>query len=132
MISTDFETSLHNVIAAKAKLLDGIVHAVGGTNNHIHLAVSIPPSISLSEFIGQVKGNSSHFVNHEIKPDYPFAWQSEYGVVTFGGKQLDVVVKYVKNQRKHHKDNSVIGLLECVEMDAPNLNPVNPGNPARE
>jgi len=119
MILTDFESSLHNVIAAKASALGGVVHAVGGTENHVHLAVSVPPKISLSEFIGQVKGNSSHFVNHEIKPDFIFAWQSEYGVVSFGGKQLDRVVKYIKHQRQHHLDNSVLNLLERAgETDA--------------
>ena len=113
LISTGFEASLHNVIAAKASALSGIVHAVGGTDNHIHLAVSVPPSISLSDFIRQVKGNSSHFVNHQIKPEDPFSWQSEYGVVSFRGSQLEEVVKYVKNQRRHHQDHSVIASLEA-------------------
>lgn len=126
MISSEFEGSLHNVIAAKASALGGIVHAVGGTESHIHLAVSIPPSISLSEFIGQVKGNSSHFVNHEIKPGYTFAWQSEYGVVSFGGKQLDMVVKYVKNQHKHHQGQSAIDFLERFETDDIRNSPSKP------
>jgi putative transposase len=112
LISADFEAALHNVIAAKASALGDMVHAVGGTENHIHLAVSVPPSISLSEFIGQVKGNSSHFVNHEFKPECPFVWQSEYGVVSFRGSELDMVVKYVKNQPKHHQDHSAIAALE--------------------
>jgi putative transposase len=117
MISADFEADLHHVIAAKASTLGGIVHAVGGTENHVHLAVSVPPSISLSDFIGQVKGNSSHFVNHLVKPDYSFAWQSEYGVVSFRGSQLDEVVKYVKNQHKHHQDHSLIISLERFDQD---------------
>jgi putative transposase len=89
---------------------------VGGVDNHVHLAVSVPPGISLSDFIGQVKGNSSHFVNHEIKPGYQFAWQSEYGVVSFSGDSLDMVVKYVKNQRLHHRDNTLQAMFESFEM----------------
>lgn len=119
LISADFAASLHNVIAAKSTALGGIVHAVGGTDDHVHLAVSIPPGISLSEFVGQVKGNSSHFVNHEIKPEYTFAWQSEYGVVSFGGEQLDTVVKYVHNQRKHHQEHSLIAHLERYDSVEP-------------
>jgi hypothetical protein len=64
----------------------------------------------LSDFISQVKGNSSHFVNHEL--NVLFAWQAEYGVVSFGGKQLDFVVKYVKTQREHHADKTTIAFLE--------------------
>jgi hypothetical protein len=46
-----------------------------------------------------------------------FAWQAEYGVVSFGGKQLDFVVKYVKNQRKHHLEGQVIPFLERYEQE---------------
>ena len=110
LIGADIEVSLHNVMAAKATKLGAIVHAVGGVEDHVHLAVSIPPKLSLSDFVSQVKGNSSHFVNHEL--GIPFAWQAEYGVVSFGGKQLDVVVKYVKNQRQHHLDKTTMAFLE--------------------
>jgi putative transposase len=85
---------------------------VGGTDNHVHLVVSVPPKVALSVFIGQVKGNSSHWVNHELRLDYRFTWQAEYGVVSFGGKQLDMVVRYVRNQRKHHAEGTAIHLLE--------------------
>jgi putative transposase len=110
LIGAEFESSLHNVIAAKASKLGAIVHAVGGVEDHAHLAVSVPPSLALSDFISQVKGNSSHFVNHALA--VPFAWQAEYGVVTFGGKHLDLVVKYVKSQRQHHQDGTAQAFLE--------------------
>ena len=124
LISADFEASLHNVIAAKATALGGRVYAVGGVDNHVHLVVSVPPGIALSDFVGQVKGNSSHFVNHEIQPGYQFAWQSEYGVISFSGDSLDVVVKYVKNQRLHHRDNTLQAMFESFEAkDTPGANP---------
>ena len=116
LISEVFEASLHNVIAAKATALGGRVYAVGGVDNHVHLAVAVPPGISLSDFVGQVKGNSSHFVNHEVQPGYQFTWQSEYGVVSFSGDSLDMVVKYVKNQRLHHRDNTLQAMFESFEM----------------
>jgi len=114
LITSEWEDSLHNVIAGKGTELGGFVHAVGGTQDHIHLVVSVPPRIALSTFIGQVKGNSSHFVNHEIGRDTHFAWQAESGVVSFGGKLLDTVVKYTKNQRKHHAEGTIISMLEQV------------------
>jgi len=112
LIAPQWEASLHNVIAAKASDLTAMVYAVGGTEDHIHLVVSVPPKTALSTFIGQVKGNSSHFINHELRLDTVFAWQEEYGVTSFGGKQLDTVVKYAKNQRKHHAEKTIIGVLE--------------------
>ena len=64
-----------------------------------------------------MKGNSSHFVNHELHLDAVFAWQAEYGVVSFGAKQLDMVVKYAKNQQEHHAERTIIGLLEQAAQE---------------
>ncbi|TEU10315.1 MAG: IS200/IS605 family transposase [Anaerolineales bacterium] len=118
LIAPEWENSLHNVMAAKATELGALVHAVGGIEDHVHLVVSVPPKIALSTFIGQVKGNSSHFVNHELDVGISFAWQAEYGVVSFGGKRLDTVVRYTKNQRKHHADGITIAMLERVVPEA--------------
>jgi putative transposase len=63
---------LYRAIAAKAQALGGFVHAIGGMEDHAHLAVSIPPKHAPAKFIGDVKGNSSHYVNHVIKPDFEF------------------------------------------------------------
>jgi REP element-mobilizing transposase RayT len=115
VIQPEFEASLHHVIAAKAKDLGAFVYAIGGVEDHVHLVATVPPPIALADFIGQVKGNSSHWVNHETSLPYHFSWQAEYGVVSFGGKQLDLVVKYVKNQRQHHLEGTIIRFLERVE-----------------
>ena len=114
LIALEWEDSLHNAIAAKATELGAFVHAVGGTEDHVHLVVSVPPKVALSTFIGQVKGNSSHFVNHELDVDIYFGWQAEYGVVSFGGKMLDMVVRYAKNQRKHHAEGTTVAMLEWI------------------
>ena len=114
LIALEWENSLHNVIVAKATKLGAFVHAAGGNEYHVHLVASVPPKIALSTFIGQVKSNSSHFVNHELNIGTHFAWQAEYGIVSFGGKRLDMVVQYVKNQRKHHADGTAIAMMEQV------------------
>jgi putative transposase len=114
LIVLEWERSLHNVIVAKAKSLGAFVYRAGGIEDHVHLVASVPPKLALSTFIGHVKGNSSHFVNHELKPDVLFAWQAEYGVVSFGGQQLDMVVQYVMAQRARHTEGKTIGMLEHI------------------
>jgi putative transposase len=114
LITAEFEQRLYNVIAAKSKSLGAVVYAVGGMNDHIHLAASVPPKAALAQFIGQVKGNSSHFVNHELALPYHFGWQAEYGIVSFGEKQLNWIVNYVKNQPQHHSEKRNVPFLERV------------------
>jgi hypothetical protein len=74
----------------------------------------VPPKISLARFSGEIKGNTSHFVNYIIEPGVDFYWQEEYGVVSFSEKDLQLVVRYVHDQRNHHCHGKVIDKLECV------------------
>ena len=57
-IKPEWEGRIHAVIAAKAQGMRAIVHAIGGTAEHMHVAVSVPPSLPLSRFVGEVKGSS--------------------------------------------------------------------------
>jgi putative transposase len=112
IILPDFEAELYRVMAAKVIEIGGIVHAIGGVTDHIHLAVTIPPKHALAKVIGEIKGNSSHAVNHVIKPGHNFYWQEEYGVLSFGEKTLPAIVRYIQNQRQHHADNTLQTNLE--------------------
>ena len=115
LIESDIEPDLYRAIAAKAKDLGGFVHAIGGTENHVHLAVSVPPKVAPAKFIGDVKGNSSHYVNHVIKPDFEFYWQDEYGVLSFAKKNLPAIVRYIHNQKQHHADGTLISSMERMD-----------------
>jgi putative transposase len=115
LIDASFETELYHVIAAKAHDMDGFVHVIGGIQDHVRLAVSIPPKIAPAKFIGDVKGNSSHFVNHVIKPDFEFHWQDAYGVFSFGEKSLFAIKEYIQNQKQHHADGTLIASMELMD-----------------
>jgi putative transposase len=106
IILPEFESDLYRVMAAKVIEMDGLVHAIGGVQDHIHLAVTIPPKYALSRVIGEIKGNSSHAVNHVIKPGFNFLWQEEYGVLSFSEKNLPPIVQYIQNQKRHHAENT--------------------------
>jgi putative transposase len=118
LIARVWESDLHNVIAGKAGALEALVHAVGGVEDHVHLVASVPPKIALATFIGQVKGSSSHFANHCLGLETQFASQGIYAVVSLGGKALNQVVRYVKNQRQHHGEATLIGMLERTSGNA--------------
>ena len=89
------------------------IHEIGGTETHIHLVVTIPPTIVISEWIGQLKGASAHEVNQQIgHHDKTLQWQTGYGVVSFGTGDLDWVKAYVHNQRQHHAEGKTSDRLE--------------------
>lgn len=86
-----------------AALGDILVHDIGGTATHIHLAISLEPTVTISEMVGALKGYSSYEVNRRLgNRDKVLEWQTGYGVVSFGAKDLPWVLEYVKNQKEHH------------------------------
>jgi REP element-mobilizing transposase RayT len=121
-ITPDKEPKLYSYIIGKADSLGCILHAIGGIENHIHLVVSIPPSLSIADFVKNIKGSSAHHLNHGLPNSCsPFSWQRGYGVFSLGSKQLAQAVDYVNNQKAHHLQGTAISSLErdSDEDDAP-------------
>jgi putative transposase len=74
--------------------------AVGGTNNHIHLLLALPPSYSLAHSIQKLKGSSSHWMGSW------FSWQEGYGAFSVSPSQVSIVKRYIANQERHHRKRS--------------------------
>jgi len=97
-----------------------IVHAIDGTPTHVHLCLTIPPTLTISEFVGQLKGGSSHHINHNNPTrDKLLERQTGYGVVSFGTKDIPWVKNYVNNQKQHHQAGRVFDRLERITEEAP-------------
>ncbi len=111
LIESAWEEDLHGYLWGKATALECLPHAINGMSEHIHVAISIPPKLSVATIIGQLKGSSSHHVNERYM-DGAFAWQAEYGVLSFSERSLHRVVDYVKNQKKHHAENTLNVAME--------------------
>ncbi|MDJ0736313.1 MAG: IS200/IS605 family transposase [Nostocaceae cyanobacterium] len=120
LITPNRETDLYNYIIDKANNLNCIIYAINRIEDHIHIIVSIPPSLSIAEFTKNIKGSSAHLLNknHRLSADaIPFAWQRGYGVLSLGSKQLEQAISYVKNQKNHHSQGTAIPSLERYDND---------------
>ena len=104
------EEIIHRYIRETATRHDIIVHAIGGTDDHVHLAVSIPPTLAVATAVQRVKGGSSRAINEEFI--HAFRWQAEYGVDTFSKRHLPGVVAYITDQRQHQADGSLWASIE--------------------
>lgn len=91
------------------------MHEINGTRNHVHLVARVRPSLLVSEWIGRIKGGSSHDVNEAAC--WRLAWQSGYGPITFGAKHLRWVCDYVRRQKEHHYAGTVFDRLERIESN---------------
>lgn len=81
----------------KVEIIAGAVCA-----DHVHLCVSIPPKLSISDFVGYLKGKSALMVydkhpDMESKWDRSF-WARGYYVTTIGNVNEATVKEYIRRQ----------------------------------
>ncbi len=115
----DIESAIHRFLRQRLVNTEEVfVHEIGGTENHVHLCMTVSPTVLVSELIGQLKGASAHAINHSHPSRNKIVqWQSGYGVVSFGTKDLPRVQAYVRNQKQHHAVGSVHERLERMTQD---------------
>lgn len=116
-ITSERMEMLQQAFRVVAKDQGAYTHAIGGMPDHVHVAVSIPPTITVSDYVGRLKGGSSRLIGKSIAdPDMEtFLWQSQYGVLTFGERALPEVIAYVENQPRHHATGSLWRSFEQLQ-----------------
>jgi putative transposase len=110
------EAETHHYLRGRLINTPGVfVHEVGGTETHVHLAVTVPPTMPISDLIGELKGASSHEVNKKIGGRRKvLEWQTGYGVVSFGTQNLPWVKSYIRRQKQHHAKGTIEERLERI------------------
>jgi putative transposase len=114
LLTPTVEPLVHRYIKQRLVNEKGVfIHEIGGVETHIHLVVSISPTLLVSELVGQLKGASAHEINKQIGMcGKTLQWQAGYGVVSFGSGDLEWVRAYVRNQRQHHAEGRIHDRLE--------------------
>ena len=103
VIADPVQESMYQYIGGIIRDFNGSLDCVGGIEDHIHLLVSIPPKIAVSDAIRSIKSNSSRWVNEQEWSNRTFEWQKGYGAFTVSYSQMDRVRAYIANQELHHR-----------------------------
>ncbi len=112
LITPELEPKLYEYLRKKGFKSGAIIHEIGGIEDHVHLVFSLHPKYAVADFIGKLKGSSSHWVSKIYKYPGEFEWQRGYGVLSFGERALPRVLAYVNNQKEHHQKQTVIAAME--------------------
>jgi len=76
--------------------------AVGGLEDHAHLLLSLPATLQVAKAVQLIKAGSSKWMHEELQRPL-FAWQESYGASSVGVSQIPATVKYIDNQKEHHR-----------------------------
>jgi len=106
LIQKNWKDELHKYICGIVNGKEQKVYAIGGMADHIHLLVSIKPTISISDLVRDMKANSSKWINEKQYVVGKFQWQEGFGAFSYGQSQLDIVITYINNQEQHHEQKT--------------------------
>ena len=89
----------------KVEIIEGAV-----CKDHVHLCLSIPPKMSISEFMGYLKGKSALMI-FDRHPELGEKWNREfwargYYVSTIGSVNEETVRKYIRDQEEESYNES--------------------------
>ena len=87
--------------------------------DHIHMLVSIPPHISIAQFMGYLKGKSTLMIfdrhaNLKYKYGSRSFWCRGYYVDTVG-KNTAAIKEYIQNQLKEDLEYDQMSLVEYID-----------------
>jgi len=103
LIYSNWEEEMYKYITGIVQNKEQKMLAINGMPDHIHFLIGMKPSCCLSDLVREVKKSSNTFINEKRFVKSKFEWQSGYGAFSYSHSALDNVIKYIQNQKEHHK-----------------------------
>jgi REP element-mobilizing transposase RayT len=120
-ITDDLRPRLFAYMGGIVREVHGTALAVGGTDDHVHLLLVLPPTVALSDTMRVLKTNSSRWVHETFPERAAFAWQDGYGGFSVSESNRETVKAYIANQGAHHRrmtfKEELIALLDRHGID---------------
>ena len=114
VITYDFEWDLYTFMKKKFKELGCTPLIINGMPDHVHVLFRGKRDVSISKVAKFIKGSSSRWINENELTKEHFSWQVGYSVFSVSDYRLQIVFQYIKNQKTHHREESLIPSLECT------------------
>jgi len=102
-IAPELRSRLHAYLAEVGRDLGCEAYRVGGVADHVHLALTLPRTLTQSALVKKLKIASNHWLGNLDKRYAGFSWQRGYGIFSVGKSQLGDLVAYIDGQEKHHR-----------------------------
>jgi len=103
LIDPAIESELYPYLASICRACDSPSHAIGGIEDHVHIALTLGRTISVADLLGEIKASSSKWMKTKGPQYADFAWQNGYGAFSIGQSQLSALKQYIADQKEHHR-----------------------------
>ena len=101
-IRPDIEQRVWSFVGGIADRNGMTPHKIGGLEDHLHVVVAIPPTLTISKAVQFLKGGSSRWIGSTFPELEGFGWQDGYAAFTVIASRLPATIDYVERQRERH------------------------------
>lgn len=99
---------LYSFISGYIKNKNSKLYRINGIQDHIHIMCEIHPSISVSDYVKDIKISSNIWMKQRGLFPLFDGWQEGYGAFSYSIREKEILINYIKNQKEHHKkENSL-------------------------
>ncbi|MBV9958152.1 MAG: IS200/IS605 family transposase [Acidobacteria bacterium] len=102
LITPEIEVELFGYIHGIVENNQSKLILANGTENHVHLLISLGKTMTISELVGDIKRDSSKWIKTKGSEFRDFHWQEGYGAFSVGQTQVREVMQYIARQKEHH------------------------------
>jgi putative transposase len=102
-LPTDFHEELYKFISGIIRNRNCALYRINGTENHLHILSDLHPSVSLADFIKEIKTASNSWMKSTRNFSDFHSWSAGYAALTYGFRDKEMIINYIRNQKEHHK-----------------------------
>ena len=99
-------SKMHAYLAGACRNQGSEAYRVGGTQDHIPIACTLPRTLTISKLLEEIKRSSSAWVKEQDSNCKEFSWQAGYGAFSLGQSQLGTLLNYIDNPLEHHRHSN--------------------------
>jgi len=102
-INQEYSTELKKYIWGITKNKKCVLFRINCMEDHIHFLSDLHPSVSLSDYIRDIKVSSAKWMKQSgMFPKFR-GWDIKYCALTYSYRDRNMIINYIKNQQEHHK-----------------------------
>jgi putative transposase len=94
------------------------LYRIGGVEDHLHMLMSLHPTVALADLVKDVKVASSLWIAEQGGFQNFTHWQDGYAAFTHSHSEKNRLVEYIQGQAEHHKRVSFHDELKKLLVEA--------------
>lgn len=103
LISEKWEEDLYKYISGLVSNKGQKVLAINGAYDHLHILIGAKLSCCPSDLLREIKKSTNTWINENNLTKSKFSWQTGGAGFSYSKSHVDDVIKYINNQKEHHK-----------------------------